>query len=480
MGQIWSVLGVLLMMQGFTLDAWVEPKERSWVSWNGMLRCQIESLFTPRTQDELVALVKEAGKRGKRIKVIGSGHSLSPIALPEAGEWVISLENYAEILGVDSERQTITVRGGATLKQVNEALDSHGLALENLGTISDQTVGGVFQTGTHGTGKAYGPLHTQIIELTLINGKGELKRVTPEGEPLLFRACQCGLGTLGIVETVTLRAVPAQPLCEEMGAVEWPEVLDRVKELVQANDHVRFHWFPYTQRVGMWTANPTREKQQESTKDAASFSRLIAEVAEERNDPQIRSIEDILELGPSDPAIVARFNRAFFEADYGKTSTRIDRSDQILNADCSAHSHCCAMETAFPIGHTKPFLLELQELVEKNDLPAHTSVEIRFVKADQALLSPTYSDHSDDLFCFVSIVSIHPNCRPVPYESYFQLFQELAERHQGRLHWGKMGRFDPAHLKQVYPRWEQFRELQKQEDPSGLFLNTFTRHILES
>lgn len=475
-----KILVLFIGIQGVTLNLSSEPTQRFWTTWNGTQECQIETLFAPTTQEEIIFLIQKAYALGKKVKVIGAGHSPNAIALPEKEGWTLSLENYAKILEVDLVHQTITVQGGATLKQINEVLDQHGLSLENLGSISDQTIGGVIQTGTHGTGKNYGPLHTQVLAMTVVNGKGELKSVTPTLSPL-FQAYQCGLGTLGVIDTVTLRAVPARFLCKQAYPAKWPDLLDQIEDLVQNNEHFCFYWFPYTNCVGVWTANSQAEKvcKFPMKQGVSPLFCLIEEIAKERNDRTICSIEDVLELGPTDPTIMKRFNRAFFEVGYGKISEWVDRSDRILNVDCGAHSHCYAIETAFPMLYTKPFLLELQELVEKNHFPAHTGVEVRFVRADQALISPTSSGHPEDLFCLVSIVSIRPNLYPTPYEAYFQAFQELTEKYQGRLHWGKMGKFDPSYLRQAYPHWEKFRELQREEDPSGMFLNEFTGKILE-
>lgn len=482
MGRL-KILGIFILMGFRGLDAHLgtEPLTRSWQTWNGTEGCKIESLFTPTTQDELVCLVQKAIEFKKPIKVIGAGHSLNAIALPEKEGWTISLENYSNVLEVDTLNQTITVQGGTTLKKINEVLDQHQLALENLGSISDQTIGGVFQTGTHGTGKNCGPIHTQILRLTLVNGKGVHKLVSPDETLSLFQACQCGLGTLGIIDTVTLRAVPARLLHERTFSAEWPDVLDQIDALVEGNDHFRFYWFPYARCAGIWTANRLMKGENEilvPPKESFSVPRLIEEIAKEQNNPAIQSIEDVLGLGPTDPSILTRFNRAFFEADYGAPYERIDRSDRIFNVDCSAHSHCHAMEAAFPIRYTKPFLLELEQLVEKNHFPAHGGVEVRFVKGDQALLSPTYSEDPNELFCFVNIVSIRPNNRPIPYEPYFEAFQTLVAKYQGRLHWGKMGPFDPSYSERIYPRWEQFRDMQKEEDPLGLFLNRFSKKAL--
>ena len=41
----------------------------------------------------------------------------------------------------------VTVKAGTTLHQLNHYLDDRGLAMKNLGSISDQTVAGAISTG---------------------------------------------------------------------------------------------------------------------------------------------------------------------------------------------------------------------------------------------------------------------------------------------------------------------------------------------
>ena len=51
------------------------------------------------------------------------------------------------IVSVDSQKLEVTVRAGATLRELNTMLDEHGLAMKVLGSISDQTVSGAISTG---------------------------------------------------------------------------------------------------------------------------------------------------------------------------------------------------------------------------------------------------------------------------------------------------------------------------------------------
>ncbi len=55
---------------------------RTWRNWAGNQRGHA-TVARPRTQDELVALVDQARRAGRRLKVVGSGHSFTDIALAD-------------------------------------------------------------------------------------------------------------------------------------------------------------------------------------------------------------------------------------------------------------------------------------------------------------------------------------------------------------------------------------------------------------
>ena len=51
------------------------------------------------------------------------------------------------LVSVNTAQQQVTVRGGMTLDELNLILEEHGLAMKNLGSISDQTIAGAISTG---------------------------------------------------------------------------------------------------------------------------------------------------------------------------------------------------------------------------------------------------------------------------------------------------------------------------------------------
>ena len=112
---------------------------------DGTIYFNHESLRTPATKEEIVEVVKSASKDGRKIHVVGSGHSWSHVA--HSTDMLLSLHNYAGVVSVDVQEKRITVQAGMTFHTLNAVLDQHGLAMKNLAAISAQTVAGAISTG---------------------------------------------------------------------------------------------------------------------------------------------------------------------------------------------------------------------------------------------------------------------------------------------------------------------------------------------
>ena len=51
----------------------------TWTNWVGNQSFTPASTATPRDEDEVVALVREAARRGQGVRVAGAGHSFTPV-----------------------------------------------------------------------------------------------------------------------------------------------------------------------------------------------------------------------------------------------------------------------------------------------------------------------------------------------------------------------------------------------------------------
>ena len=98
-----------------------------------------------QSKEEIVTLIKHAYDKKTKVRVLGSGHSWSPIATTNGT--LISLYHYRGLVSRDSAKKQVTVRGGTTLAEISDLLDEEGWSLSNLPSVSDQTIAGAIVTG---------------------------------------------------------------------------------------------------------------------------------------------------------------------------------------------------------------------------------------------------------------------------------------------------------------------------------------------
>src|SRR6266536_1676947 len=123
----------------------------AWRNWSGSVACAPERIAYPADEAALAAAVAEGPGP---VRVAGTGHSFTPLC--ETDGTLISLDDLSGIVETDTTAGTATIWAGSKLHAIGEPLLAAGLALENMGDIDRQALGGAVGTGTHGTGPTLG------------------------------------------------------------------------------------------------------------------------------------------------------------------------------------------------------------------------------------------------------------------------------------------------------------------------------------
>jgi len=121
----------------------IEKKNFNWSNWAGNHSCLAENYFEPETEAQIIEVVRFAVKHHKKIRVVGSGHSFSPIAV--SNEILVSLKNYRKLIAVGNN--SIRCQGGMYLHELYSILKENKLSLPDFGVINKQTVAGALATG---------------------------------------------------------------------------------------------------------------------------------------------------------------------------------------------------------------------------------------------------------------------------------------------------------------------------------------------
>ncbi|GAA5863346.1 hypothetical protein JCM8547_006954 [Rhodosporidiobolus lusitaniae] len=230
----------------------------TFTNWATTFRSTTSAVFKPQTVEQVRWVVELARREGKELRAFGAGHSPSDIVCTEG--YVVDLKGLNRVLEVDGETQTFHAEGGIILKDLHPViLEKGNLALSSLGSISDQTLAGAISTSTHGSGVTFGSLSTcaTFLDIVLPLPDAPVVRCSREEESDLFLSALCGIGAVGVVVGVGMRAEKAFKLEEECFSMEFEEYRKRWKEIAESAEHVRCWWFPQVARVKVSRMNRT-------------------------------------------------------------------------------------------------------------------------------------------------------------------------------------------------------------------------------
>jgi L-gulonolactone oxidase len=432
-----------------------ERGRTGWTNWSRIQRCDPAQTRHPTTEDELVDAVAEATRAGRRVKVAGSGHSFTGIALTDGTH--IHLDRYDQVLEADRESGRVRVQAGIRLRDLNDALAAHGLAMENLGDIAEQTISGATQTGTHGTGARLGNLSTQIVGLRLVTAGGDVIDCNAEHDADVFHAARIGLGALGAVSTVTLRGVPAFNLHALEQSERLDDLLGDLDGHADANEHFEFHWFPHTPYC--------QTKRNNRTDDAVSTR---GRWKEWRDSILMENVlfGAVCRLGRRFPSRIPALAR-FVGSQVGKV-WKVERSDRVFASTRLVHFN--EMEYAIPREEAAGAIRAVRDLIDRTGIRTNIPVEVRFVAGDDIWLSPA---HGRDT-CYIAVHQFWG----LPFTQYFLGVEEIMKARGGRPHWGKLHYQSAETLAPRYQRWSDFQAVRRRLDPEGTFTNEYLDRVL--
>ena len=427
----------------------------SWTNWAGNQAMAPAQVLHPRSADEISRVVKEAGAAGQRVKAIGNGHSFTGIGLTDGV--LLQLDGYDRLLHADRETGRVTVEAGLPLHRLNALLAEQDLGLTNMGDIDVQTVAGALSTGTHGTGRTSAALAAQVVALELVLADGSVVSCSPDERPELFEMARLGLGALGVLSTVTFQAEPAFALHAEERPMPLEEVLEGFEELVAANDHFEFYWFPHT-RLALTKRNNRVDG------PLAPLSRTRAWVDDELLSNGV--FELTCRLGALMPRVIPSVNRLAARALTARSYT--DLAPHVFTSP--RRVRFCEMEYAIPRADLPDVVRELTAIPERLGERVSFPVEVRVAPADDVPMSTASGRDS-------AYVAVHAY-RGTSYERYFSAVESLMQTVAGRPHWGKLHTLSADVLATRYPRFADFQAVRRDVDPEGLFTNSYLERVL--
>jgi len=416
-----------------------------WSNWSGNQRSQPTERSVPRSEEQLINLIKESKQS---IRCVGAGHSFSPLVPTD--ETLISLARLRGLKSADLATKRATFGAGTLLGQTGEPLWEQGLALNNMPDIDTQSLAGAIATSTHGTGSTYGSLSSDVRGMRIIGGGGQVISCSATENPDVFNAARANLGSLGVLTEVTLDVRDSFNLHEQQSILPSDEAYVLADQYLREGRRFEMYAFPHGDYSMMITLDET-------------------ELPVNDVHDQAESGDSILELKKWTERLpwLRRFivNSALKDA-AGPMSERVNRSYKVFGNLRNVRFN--EMEYSVAAEDGMECLAEILHTIKKQKLDVVFPIEYRYVKADDIWLSQFYQRDSCAISCH--------NFADRDYKKYFAALEPIFLKYSGRPHWGKIHTLSASDFAEKYERWDDFKRLRNELDPEGMFLN---KHIKE-
>lgn len=432
----------------------VKKKEnKKWENWSKLVLSHPEAIYYPKHLHELVMLVKTCQSENKKLRVVGAGHSFTPLVA--TSEILVSLDYLSGIESLDRENHLVTVWAGTRLKDLGKLLANQGYAMENLGDINAQSIAGAISTGTHGTGTQFGSLSTQVTKMTVLTAKGELIEVSHTENNAYFAAMKLSLGMLGIIVKVQLRVLPKYLLVSESFRMSLKDCFNKLSELKYHNRNFEFFWFPHTETVQIKLMN-TIHTAARPKGVGNRMNKLLLE------NGVFWMLSEMCRIQPSLSQAVSTVSAK--AVPIGK-----EVGESFLLYATPRLVKFNEMEYSLPAEDMEAVLTDIKQVMHKQRVNVHFPLECRYVKRDDLWLSPSYERDS-------AYIAVHMY-KGMAFKTFFDAIEEVFFYYEGRPHWGKMHSMTSEKLAKAYPRFTDFLHVRETLDPDGMLVNEYLRKL---
>ena len=427
----------------------------TWRNWAGDQACRPAEYVVAKDRRRLAEAIASAAGMGRRVSIVGSGHSFTETAMTDGT--MIDVSALRGVVDADPGSGLVTVGAGTILADLNEEIHRLGLAMENLGDIDRQTVAGAISTGTHGTGARLPNLSAQVAGVELVAADGTVHQLREGEDPDTLRAARVSIGALGAISAVTLRCVPAFTLHRVDRRMPREEVLSTFDERAEANDHFELFTFPYADSALVLERNRTDEPPRPRGRVAAYLNDTLLENW---------ALGALSATGKLLPSQIPRLARLAARLASGSRVT--DRSDRVFASE--RRVIFTEMEYGVPRENGPEALRRVIEWIRANEFPVFFPIEMRVAAGDDALISPSHERGT-------AYIAVH-QYRGMEWRPYFEAVEEIMDEYAGRPHWGKRHFQTAATLAPRYPRWSDFQAIRDRLDPGRAFTNEYAERVL--
>lgn len=418
-----------------------------WQNWSGSVHANPGTVEAPASLDALAGLIRSAPGP---LRIAGSGHSFTPLVKTEGT--LLDLSAFSGLVRHDPERHTATIGAQTRLGVLTPLLAGIGQGLPNMGDIDKQAFAGALGTATHGSGLGLGAYHTQLLDMTLVDGRGAIRTLDRAREEEMILATGVTLGMFGALTEVTIQNMPTYNLRRRRWIVPIEQILEEFEPFMRGHRSAEFYFIPFSGHALLCTIDLTNDPPTERPTEDDEESLAILKA--------LRS--GLLRAPGLRRTLIGAALRRVPAEDYVQEWQNVYTSDRRTRFN--------EMEYHLPFEAGAEALREIITLCETRFPEVYFPMEVRAVGPDEFWLSPFYRRETCS-------IAIHHDALEDP-TAFMREAEVIFRRHDGRPHWGKMHNLRGKELAAIYPRFRDALEVRREFDPEGRFLTPYMRTLL--
>jgi len=407
------------------------------LNWAGNLTYSTSKNVHPHNVDEVVNMTKQFPK----FKALGTRHCFNTIA--DSKDQFLSIDKFDPNIVLDKSARTVTVAAGIRYGQLAEWLYNEGWALHNLASLPHISVAGACVTGTHGSGIKNGNLSTAVRGLEFVTASGEFVKLSTKEE--LFQGSVVNLGAIGVITRITLAVQPTflirQDVYEDLPLSQLEHHFD---DIMGSGYSVSIFSNWQNKNLSQVWVKSKVEKDEQFKKPKDLYGAK----------PATRNLHPIKELSAENcteqMGVPGPWHERLphFKMNFTPSSGKELQSEFFVSR-AQAYEAIMAVES-------------LRDEIG----PLLFITELRCIDGDDFWMSPCYKTPS---------LAIHFTWKQ-DWAGVSKLLPKIEAKlapFHAKPHWGKLFTMPPSNFRMLYPKFEDFRKLAMQYDPSGKFRNGF-------
>ncbi len=467
--------------------------------------------YTPSCEQEVLEILDR--HRGQRIRVIGRLHSWSKAIETDDVLLDLRLLNQVEP-ETDGTVKSVRVGAGCQIKRLlSELQRQKNWTLPSVGFITEQTAAGSISTGTHGSGKhslSHYVLSVRIARYDAVSGKAVIEEIQ---DGVALRAARCSLGCLGVIVSFRMQ-------CRDAYAVE--EFFHEYKQLadvltaeadypLQQFYLVPWRWTYFVQhrREVDFSASPSLSLYhfyRFLVIDIGLHLSILLAVRVLRTRRLIQAmirwivptfvIRDWRVIGPSNAQMVMEHELfRHIEIELFVRRSKLDVALQFLQHSLSVAGGSKGLDDPVFLGQLTGIGArgEMQQIA--GTYCHHYPICVRKILADDTLISMASPvrplddadlenasrEQSDEHWYSITLSNFEGRGQQAAFVNVTGFLTRCMSNLFGvRPHWGKLCPLSPSPLRDLYPRFEDFRKVCQDFDPTSVFRNRWTDELLAS